>query len=169
MIPVSLVDNLCEFLRPLTKDHVLEGKDGTLTAPRIGSGYHLRPGADFGGLTAPFVLVGAVSGRDTSTKATVQVKIWIGAYSDDPVELWRRPLNLLEHIRQGLFKKRIIAKKFRIEYPLKWEISPEYIAPECLAVMTTNWTVARPTEEVAYGQDEKYQVSWSGAGDLLRP
>ncbi|AJQ29025.1 hypothetical protein JBW_03688 [Pelosinus fermentans JBW45] len=167
MTPASLVDNLCAYLQELLKDYVLEVQCGKQQTPKVLPGY-LRPGENFGGVAAPFVLVGAVKGRDTSERASVQVNIWIGIYSQDPAVLWRGPLNLLEHIRQALFKKRIIANKFSIELPMRWEISREYTFPKCLAVMTTNWTVARPIEEVSYGQDPKH-VSWSGAGDLLRP
>jgi hypothetical protein len=168
MTPASLVDNLCAYLQELLKDYVVEVQCRTQQAPRVFSGY-LSPGENFGGVAAPFVLIGAVKGRDTSERASVQVNISIGVYSKDPAALWQETLNLLEHIRQALFTKRIIAKKFRIELPMRWEISREHNFPECLAVLTTNWTVARPIEEVSYGQDSKYQVSWAGAGDLLRP
>lgn len=168
MTPAFLVDSLCVYLRELLRDYVLEAQDGTRQSPSILSGY-LRAGENFGGLTAPFVLVGAVKGRDTSERTSVQVNIAIGAYAEDADGLWRGPLNMLEHIRQALFKQRIIARRFSIELPLRWEISREHTFPECLAVMTTNWTVARPIEEVSYGQDKKYQAGWAGAGDLLRP
>jgi hypothetical protein len=168
MTPASLVDNLCAYLQELLKDYVVEAQSRIQQTPKVWSGYP-RPGENFGGMAAPFVLIGAVKGRDNRERACVQVNIWIGVYSTDPTALWQGTLNLLEHIRQSLFTKRIIAKKFSIELPMRWEISREYNFPECLAVLTTNWTVARPIEEVSYGQDRKYQVSWTGAGDLLRP
>jgi hypothetical protein len=42
----------------------------------------------------------------------------------------------------------VIAKKYRVEYPCRFEMPEEQPYPQWIGEMTTNWIIARPLEEI---------------------
>ena len=151
MTPLLLQDAICDFLKGVVGSYLLETNKQSQKAPQVVPSYLPLKGTaeveDF-----PFVVVRLSSEEDTQERAKVMVKIIVGVYAEDIVQGSGDLMNLLERIRQALFKTRVIAKKFRIEYPFNWEVPDEQPYPEWVAVITTNWTVPRPIEEVDYGQ-----------------
>lgn len=148
--PVLLVDELRDFVDTVVKNYVLETKRPELTKPpQVLTGYlppkNSTPDPDF-----PFVIVRLVNVTDTQDGATVTVNIIVGTYSEDAQNGWRDVANISQRIWTELFKKRVLAKKYRVEYPMKFEMPDEQPFPEWVGIMTTTWTVAQPLEEVVY-------------------
>lgn len=168
MIALELLDELNEFLRFIVYSYQLQTQGGILKPPQTVTGF-LPPKGETDEPDYPFVISRLLSGEDNDEQGNVTVKILVGTYAED-AQGFRDSLNLVEHIRQNLFKKRIIAKKFRIEYPFKWEQPEEQPYPYWMAEMTTVWTVPRPIEEVYCGEeDDIYGTNWTGAAGVLRP
>jgi len=168
MIALQLLDALNKFLEATVKEYQLATSEGCVKSPQVVSGF-LPPKGDTDFPDFPFVTPRLIRGEDTAEVGTVTVKIIVGTYAEDN-QGWRDSLILIEHIRQVLFTKRILAKKYRVEYPFKWEQPEEQALPYWLAEMTTTWTVPRPIEEVYYDEeDDACSNNWAGAGDLLRP
>jgi len=151
MTPLMLQDALCEFLKGVVGSYLLDTNKQVTKAPQVVPGYLPLKGttdtADF-----PFTIIRLSSGEDTNERGKVMVKIILGVYAEDISQGSGDLQNIIERIRQALFKKRVIDKRFRIEYPFSWEVPDEQPYPEWLAVITTNWTVPRPIEEVDYGE-----------------
>lgn len=152
--PVLLVDELKAFLEEVVANNWLETKAPDRNKPpQIVTGYlppkdPVRADPDF-----PFVIVRLAEGTDTQEGATVTVKIIVGTYSEDAQNGWRDVANIIQRIWTELFRKRVLAKKYRVEYPMKFEMPDEQPYPEWVGIMTTVWTVAQPLEEVAdYGE-----------------
>lgn len=159
MSPVDLIDAICEFLTLTVKDLQLKTQSGDERPPQIVAGY-LPPKNpkkpelqedDF-----PFVIVRLISLEDVSEKgggtdrnyAQAVVKLVIGAYSHDAQDGWRDVANIATRVWIDLFKKRVIAKKYRVEYPCRFEMPEEQPYPQWIGEMTTNWIIARPLEEI---------------------
>ena len=163
MSPVDLVDAICEFLTITVKDLQLKTQRGDTRSPQIVAGY-LPPKnpkkpelqeEDF-----PFVIVRLISLEDTSEKggsaskdyAQAVVRLVIGTYSHDAQDGWRDVANTATRIWIDLFRKRVIAKRYRIEYPYLFEMPEEQPYPQWIGEMTTRWTMPRPLEEI-YDQE----------------
>lgn len=145
--PVLLVDELKAFLEDVVKNYQLDtNRLGDVKPPQVVTGYlppkHAGPEPDF-----PFVIVRLIDGIDEEDGATVTVKIIAGTYSEDAQQGWRDVANILQHIWQELFKRRVIANRFRVEYPMKFEFPEEQPYPQWIGIMTTIWTVAHPVLE----------------------
>jgi hypothetical protein len=163
MSPVDLIDAICEFLTLTVKDLQLKTQSGDERPPQIVAGY-LPPKNpkkpelqedDF-----PFVIARLISLEDVSEKgggtgrdyAQAVVRLVIGTYSHDAQDGWRDVANTATRIWIDLFKKRVIAKKYRIEYPCLFEMPEEQPYPQWIGEMTTRWVVPRPLEEI-YDQE----------------
>jgi len=150
MTPVLLVDEIKSFIEEVVKNYWLETNKDTNKAPQVVTGY-LPPKKSTPDPDYPFVIVRLVEGSDSQDGATVTVKIIVGTYSEDVQNGWRDVASIIQRIWTELFKKRIIAQKYRVEYPMKFEMSEEQPFPEWVGIMTTTWTVAHPVfEEVEY-------------------
>lgn len=151
MTPLMLQDALAKFLESVVSSYRLSTNKEITKAPQVVKNFLPLKGTseepDF-----PFVIVRMASEEDTGELASVTVKLIVGVLSEDVQQGSGDLLNLIERIRQALFKTRVIDKRFRIEYPFEWEAPDEQPYPEWMAVITTHWTVPRPIEEVGeYG------------------
>jgi len=151
MTPTLLVDELRNFIDDVVKNYWLEtNKQDLNKPPQVVTGY-LPPKKSTPDPDYPFVIVRLVEGTDNQEGATVTVKIIVGTYSEDAQNGWRDVANIIQRIWTELFKRRVIAKKFMVEYPMKFEMPEEQPFPEWVGIMTTTWTVAHPVlEEVEY-------------------
>ncbi len=154
--PVLLVDELKDFIETVIRNYWLETKKPDLNKPpQVVTGYlppkdPTRAEPDF-----PFLIIRLVEGTDAQEGATVTVKIIVGTYSEDAQNGWRDVANIVQRIWVELFRRRVIGGRFRVEYPMKFELPEEQPYPEWIGVMTTVWTVAQPiVEEVFYGEGE---------------
>jgi hypothetical protein len=149
--PVLLVDGLKAFIEVVVNDYQLETKNKNMVKPpQVIAGY--LPSKDPKSETPdfPFVIVRFAEGTDSDEDSRVIIKIIAGTYSEDAQEGWRDPANILQRIRTELMKHRVVGGKFRLEFPLRIEMSEEQPFPEWIGVMTTTWTIAQPVEEVTY-------------------
>ncbi|HOV79367.1 MAG TPA: hypothetical protein PK728_04615 [Bacillota bacterium] len=152
--PVLLVDGLRDFIEPLVKSYVLETNRPNLAKPpQVVTGYLPPKNPNFDAPDFPFVIVRFVEGTDSDDGSTAVVKIIAGTYSEDAREGWRDAANILQRVKTELLKRRVIAKKYRVELPMKIEMPEEQPFPEWIGVMTTTWAVAQPLEEVIYEQE----------------
>ena len=151
MTPLMLQDALCDFLKEVVGSYLLSTNKSITKAPQIVPSYLPLKGstdtADF-----PFVIVRVMSQEDTQGESKLVVKLIVGVHAEDIAKGPGDLMNVIERIRQALFKKRVIDKRFRVEYPFAWDAPDEQPYPEWLAVITTNWTMPRPIEEVDYGE-----------------
>ncbi|NPV30656.1 MAG: hypothetical protein HPY58_13620 [Firmicutes bacterium] len=156
MTPVLLVDALRDFIEDVVKNYWLETKKPDLNKPpQVVTGYLPPPEASREEPNFPFVIIRLLEGTDDQEGSTVTVKIIVGTYSEDSQNGWRDVANIIQRIRTELLRRRVIAKKYRVEYPIKFEIVEEHPYPEWIGVMTTVWAIAQPiVEEVFYGEGE---------------
>jgi len=163
MTAAMLLRAICEFLRRLLAEYAAaKGYDGRFTPPRVFEWYlpFKNPKApekiDF-----PYVVARIVNGEDSqdlNIGSTVQVKLSFGVYDEgERVDGFLQPsgaydlMNLMEHVRIGLLRQRIIDNRFWIETPYKWSIPEEQPYPLWVGEATTIWKVQSVTEQQTGG------------------
>lgn len=83
-------------------------------------------------------------GKDDDTGDTCKVMFIVGVFDDDESSQGHRDvMNILEKIRQHLFRKRLFQGKFACEYPYKWTLNEEDVYPYFFGGLETNWTLAK--------------------------
>lgn len=152
--PVYLVEELRDLTEEVVKNYFLETKQKDFCKPpQVVTGY-LPPkqprykddsGDDIPDF--PFVIVRLIKGLDAQQSANAVVKFIIGIYSEDPTEGWKDIASIIERIRQELCKKYIIAKRYQLEKPIKWEIPEEQPFPQWIGEIITTWTAAQVVPE----------------------
>jgi hypothetical protein len=148
--PSLLIDALRGFVDGIVKEYWLEtNRREKSKPPQVVMGYlpakNSTPEPDY-----PFVIIRLAEGTDKKDGSTVVVKIIVGTYSEDSQNGWRDVANIIQRLRFELFKHGVVGKKFRVEYPMKFEIPEEQPYPEWIGIMTTTWAMAQPVEEVLY-------------------
>lgn len=156
MNPVLLVGELCTFLQTVVDEFALEtGKGSDKKAPQVVEGW-LPPKETTDVPDVPYVIVRLTDGEDNADNAQVNVRILVGTYSED-IAGWKDAANVMLRIRERLLTTRTLAKKYRMELPLKWKLFEEPPYPVWIGEIVTVWTVALPVEqveEVEYGYQE---------------
>lgn len=108
----------------------------------------------------PFVLVRPANGSDDSDAATVMVALIIGTYSDDDEGI-ADAIAVIDVLRQVLEERPLLAVRTggtdrrdphgafegyaELRLPLAWHVYEEQPRPHWTAVVTTTWTIPRPT------------------------
>jgi len=146
--PVDLIDSICGFLRnsPIMNMDLATKKDED-RAPQIIAGY-LPPKKSVPDPDFPFVIVRLESFEDKLDGATANVSMIVGTYSEDAQDGWRDVANIATRIWSELFRKRVVADKYRIEYPCKFTLMDEQPFPQWVGMLSTMWTIAHPIEEI---------------------
>lgn len=151
MIPVLLLDELCQFLTETIKNYELDTFQSTNRAPAVYC--EALPLNTTSSQDEPYILVRLKGGEDQTGQSKATVTLDFCVYSENVQQGPFQLLNVMERVRQALFQKRVLAKKYRIEYPLKWDKPKEQLHPEWVGLMETTWTIAQPIEEVIeYGE-----------------
>ena len=103
MTPLMLQDALCDFLKEVVGSYLLSTNKSITKAPQIVPSYLPLKGstdtADF-----PFVIVRVMSQEDTQGESKLVVKLIVGVYAEDIVQGPGDLMNVIERIRQALFK-----------------------------------------------------------------
>ena len=120
MIPVRLIEALADEIRDATKDYKLkaegqEDKKVTVYCQHI-------PDEDFLSDTYyPLVIVSVQEVTDDNEGMSIAtVGLTIGVYGDDQ-EAWMDLLSIMERIRQRVCNEKIIARKYPLVMPTKFE------------------------------------------------
>ncbi len=94
------------------------------------------------------ILDGGIDNEDEG--ASCRIVFVAGIYDSNPNYQGNKTiLNILQKMQTHFFKKRIIAEKFKIEYPFKWQIyDEEDLHPYYFGGAETNWTLPGVQEEV---------------------
>lgn len=103
----------------------------------------------------PYCIVRVTDGKtqDEIGPASCSVLIVFGLYDESSDNQgYRDILHTLRALETHLFRKRIIADRFRIEYPFDWSVyDDEDMAPFYFGGVQTNWTLPAVRQEVDYG------------------
>jgi len=146
--PVDLIDSICDFLRNSTIMNMdLATKNDDEKAPQI-TAWDLPPKKSVPDPDFPFVTVRLERFEDNSDGATANVNIIVGTYSRDAQDGWRDVVNIATRIWSELFRKRIVADKYRVEYPCEFILPEEQPFPQWIGMLSTVWTIAHPVEEI---------------------
>ena len=120
MIPVRLIEALADEIRDATKDYKLkaegqEDKKVTVYCQHI-------PDEDFLSDTYyPLVIASVQEVTDDNEGMSIAtVGLTIGVYGDDK-EAWMDLLSIMERIRQRVCNEKIIARKYPLVMPTKFE------------------------------------------------
>ena len=120
MIPVRLIEALADEIRDATKDYKLraegqEDKKVTVYCQHI-------PDEDFLSDTYyPLVIVSVQEVTDDNEGMSIAtVGLTIGVYGDDK-DAWMDLLSIMERIRQRVCNEKIIARKYPLVMPTKFE------------------------------------------------
>lgn len=94
----------------------------------------------------PYVVVRIADGegKDDESGDTCKVMFIVGIFDDDESNQGHRDvMNILEKIRQHLFRNQLFKGKFFVEYPYKWTLNEEDVYPYFFGGLETNWTIAK--------------------------
>lgn len=158
MIPARLVMALRAEIADAVKDYKMEAenqedKKVTVYAQHI-------PDEDFEDDTYyPLIIVSLQKVKDEeqtparpdSSTATVGLTFGVHGFGKDT---WRDLLNLMEHVRQRLLRKRTIADLYRLSLPLEWEAIEAQPYPFWFGYGTATYTVAQPQDGCMEGWQE---------------
>lgn len=147
MTPELLLDAIYTFLLSVLQEYKMTSSHQTLVTPRVYKWDTPPKQSDDG--EYPFVVVRILSGKDTEDASTVRVKMLFGAYAEDS-QGSSDTSNLMEHIRQALFKKRTLDDRFRVEYPYEWQIFEEQPDPYWVGESISTWNIQGVEEEVKF-------------------
>lgn len=94
----------------------------------------------------PYILVVFDSCEEMNEQEARDTKIviMIGTVDmDDNYQGYKDLMNVKEKIYQHLMTKRVLDNKYRIVYPIKWEIPEEDLYPYYFMGIETNWQIPR--------------------------
>jgi hypothetical protein len=151
MTTLECLDAIAVSLTEILADLKLEIPKGGKRAPQIVPGW-LPPNdpRDHGREDDLPYVIPRLAGHDdiAPEESYARVNIYVGTYSKAP-DGWRDVANVIERIRQAFLKNRTVAKKFRLELPIKSTIlTDEQPYPYWVGWLETRWTIAQPVEEV---------------------
>ena len=150
MTQTELMENLAEFLTVLVEEYESQQSDGELVPVKVYPGY--MPIKTNARETESCIYVLVLECEDNSDQSEAKVEIGFSVFDNNSVEGWRRLFNLMEHVRQALLKKRTIAKKHRLQLPIKSKVAEEQPFPQWQGLMITTYTLGKPVEEeIEYG------------------
>lgn len=137
----KLEEILAEFRMPTDQPNFPD------RAPKIINGY-LPPKRTSADPDFPFVIVRPKSGRTPDESSSrVAVNLIIGCYSEE-FDGHEYALNVMTRIRTGLLEMThyTLDNRYRLEFPLSWELFDDQPYPQWQLEMTTEWTVATPQD-----------------------
>lgn len=147
MIENLLVDDLIAYLESYFKENLLPSEQGDYVPPKIVSGWlpHKRSSGpedrDF-----PFIIVRPRKGATTDqSNSSASIELLIGAYSEE-YDGYQHNMQILARLRQALFGLPALTlnSRYRLEFPLNWELFEDQPWPEWAMKVVTNWTVYTP-------------------------
>lgn len=156
MTSLDLLSSLKEFIEKTVKDYSLETKAKQLREPKVHEGY--LPPKDSGNADEsefPFVIIRLLEDESSLEEGKVKIKLLTGTYSYDS-DGWKDAVNIMNRIKLKLFEKRILDKKFRIEYPFKIVLPEEQPYPQWMCEAVSTWIIPRPVEILEEKESDVY-------------
>lgn len=179
MTAAMLLRALCEHLRRLVTDYAAaQGSNGAYVTPQVfdwdlpfknSRMQEQKEKKNY----FPFIVARINNGEDPAESPDallldkIQIDLVFGVYSegtDDEGFVLKDGaydlLNLMEHIRQGLFRAPLLNEKYRIERPYKWHIPDEQPYPLWIGFAESIWSVQRVIDEQNGGFLHGHKFDW---------
>lgn len=147
MTPLALQDFLVSEIASLLSSIQLKNPDNEYSTINVYPQVLPVPKKDENKKTIspfPYVIVRLQDGegKDEDSEDTCKVMFVVGTFDEgDSNQGHRDILNVLEKIRQHLFRKRLFSGKFMCDYPYKWTVNEEDVCPYYFGGMETNWSI----------------------------
>ena len=140
----DLAKELRIYLEKVVSDYRLPVKNGEPRSPNVLNGY-LPPKRSGQNDDYPFVLVRPDSGQSEEEQTEVTVSIIIGCYTEE-FDGHEYCLNIMQRIRTALtsLPNGILADKYVLDFPFRWENYPEQPYPQWLLEIETKWVFNTP-------------------------
>lgn len=154
MTTLELMDHLAEYLKECIQEYKAESKTGRIPV-EVYAGY---PPVMTGAAEMPsfvYALVTEWQDADAPNYSSAKVEIGFSIQDQNPVEGWKSLFNLMEHVRQALCKKRTLAGRNRLVFPVKGEITDDQPFPQWQGKITAGYTLGQPVEE-----EINYEEEW---------
>ncbi len=145
MTQTELMENLAEFLSGAVKEYVTQQSKGELVPVKVYPGY--PPIKTTSRETESCIYVLVTECEDTEEQTLAKVEIGFSIFDSDPAEGWRSLYNLMEHVRQTVLKTRTVAKKHRLQLPIKSKLADDQPFPQWLGLIEVKYTLGKPVEE----------------------
>lgn len=158
MTPLDLQDTIIAELKQLFDGQLFPQKRETTDDPEKTVPLNFYPqalpykeGYDFANY-APYISVQLHNGRqeEETEPADAIVLLNIGIYDDSEDNQGHvMVMNIIETIRQDLFKKRTLGGKYSIKLPFEWELNDEDVWPYFIGSVETHWNmpIMQPEDE----------------------
>lgn len=143
MIPVKMLEAICEEIRKAVKDYRLETEFDGLKPVSV----YLQhiPDEEFEDNSYyPLIIVNVANVTDNQDgKSVVEVALAIGVYGEN-MDAWRDLLSIMERIRQHFCINHIIASKYHVQLPNTWETAEHQPYPYWYGYGSLKFVVAQP-------------------------
>lgn len=146
MIPTLLQDVLVEEIKALFNGFLLKNVEDKLSEINVHSQYlpyktNIDDEEHF-----PYIIVRMMNGEEDEEEAECKIVFVIGVYDEsEDNQGFKDVLNIIEKIRQHIFKKQIFANQFICKYPLKWGVNEEDVSPFYFGGIESSWSIAKIT------------------------
>lgn len=145
MILMDVAENLASYIREITKEYKTNQKLGYLPL-KVYAGY--PPPAKSPNEKESFIYCYVTKFHDTEDRYSwAEVEIGFSICDMDPDEGWKSLYNIMEHVRQGLLKKRTLNGRNRLILPVTGEMADLQPYPQWQGRIIASYTIAQPVEE----------------------
>jgi hypothetical protein len=152
VIEFLLQDELCRFIREITRDYLLDTRKGP-QPPQVVGGF-LPPKRQEGSNDDDefCILVRIVDGEDEwvpaemQARAIVRTVVAVRTASWDVWEGQRNTLNLMNRIQRQIYATPVLANRYRATFPVRWKAPEGDSLPIWQGEMTIPWIVPMPQE-----------------------
>lgn len=145
MILQEVMENLADYIRQVVEGYDRQQKTKNFKIA-VYAGYPpVRTSSDE---TASFIYCLATEFHDDEDRlGTAEVEIGFSIYDEDPQEGSRSLVNLMEHVRQALLRKRTLGNRNRLVLPLNGSLVNPQPYPQWQGRINAAYTIAQPDEE----------------------
>jgi hypothetical protein len=146
MIPIDLLDEVIAETKVLFSDYKAKNVNGDLVPLNIYPQSLPAKKSEDDDDHFPYLIARLVDGDDEGELEanTCKVRFIAGTFDDDANgQGFRDVCNIIDILYQHFFKKRVLAKKYRIEFPFSWSLTDEDFYPFNFGGMETNWVVGK--------------------------
>lgn len=155
MTPIELMENLSKYLQETVVSYTAVQKSGE-THIDVFPGYPPLKSSGKEGSSFIYVVVTEFTDKENGDLSSANVEIGFSIYDQDEKDGWRSLYNIMEHVRQALLKKRILASKHMLLLPIKGEILEDQPWPQWRGIITTTYTIGQPVMEENFDDYQEF-------------